>query len=178
MAIQFTVEDGQMPDGANTYASLDDFQKYVAQRDPGYDPSSADVDVESANLIRAADFLNSLRWKGTTAKPGRILAWPRKGMVYADCSPVGENEIPVQVINAQCEVAASMAGQDSDPLAPVDKTVGAVTSEKVDVIAVSYSSPDTNAYSGKTGYPAVDALLASFLSGGSGKFGIVDVRRG
>lgn len=179
MPIELIVETGTMPPGANTYVSLDDYRNYKAQRDPEYDPDAADSEGEKSTLIRATDTLNSYRWKSVAVDPGRIMAWPRKHMEYADGSPVHDNVVPAQVVAAQCEIAGAIeAAEGKDPLAPVDASQGAITSEKVDVIAVSYATPDTNAYTGKTGYPAVDALLRPFLRGGSGAFGIVEMGRG
>jgi hypothetical protein len=177
MPISLIIEDGAMPTGANVYADIAYADGYLASR--GVSAwADADDDTKLAALVRAADTLNSYRWKGITVAPGRIMAWPRKGMAYAEGTPVPDNIVPAQVANAQCELAGSILADEADPLAPVNTSQGAVVSEKVDVIAVSYAAPDTNAYSGKTGYPAVDALLRPFLAGGSGKFGIVEMERG
>lgn len=177
MAIPLIVEDGSMKDGANTYATTAQADAYLAAR--GAEKwAELDDDGKTIALIRAADTLNSYNWKGVTAKPGRVMTWPRKGVAYADGTPVKEDEVPLQIVNAQCELAGAIVTNEADPLAPVDTTVGAVTSEKVDVIAVSYAEPDSNAYTGITGYPAVDGLLKQFLRGGSGRFGVVEVGRG
>lgn len=177
MTIKLTVEDGTMPEGANTYADMDFVNAYLASRGvAGW--AEADADSRAAALIRAADVLNSYYWKGETAEPGRVMTWPRKGMCYAGGVGVPENSVPVQVQNAQCEIAGAVIAGDTDPLAQVDTAKGAVTSEKVDVIGVSYTDPSTNSYSGKTGYPAVDGLLRPFLGGMGGGFGIVELGRG
>jgi hypothetical protein len=166
-----------MPEGANSYTDIAGADAYLSSRG-ALDWAIADDDTKAAALVRACDTLNTYHYKGQVSAPGRVMAWPRKQMVYADGSPAPMDAIPAQVINAQIELAGNIITDSADPLAPVDKSQGAVTSEKVDVISVSYATPETNAYKGLTGFPAVDALLRGFLSGNGGRFGVVEVGRG
>ena len=177
MPISLIVEDGSVMQNANTYVGIEYADSYLAQRGASEWADKEDDD-KAAALIRASDTLNSFKWNGVTVEPGRIMAWPRKHMLFTDKSPVQENFIPEQIKSAQCEIAADILLNGADPLAPVDASRGAVTSESVDVISIAYATPETNNYSGATGYPAVDGLLRPFLSGGEGRFGIVELGRG
>lgn len=177
MPITLIVEDGTMPDGANTYADMATVDAYYAGRGKAAWAGKSE-DERAAAIIRAADVLNSYQWKGVSTVPGRIMAWPRAGAAYADGTAVSESIVPVQVVQAQCELAGGILLNGADPLAAVDKSKGAVTSEKVDTLAVTYADPQTSAYTGATGFPFVDGLLKPFLGNNSGRFSIVEVGRG
>ena len=173
------VETGTIVENANSYVDLAFADAYLTSRGNTV-WAGVGEDAKAAALIRAADVLNGYRWKGQPVEPGRVMAWPRKGVDYSPGNPVPENVVPIQVQNAQCEIAAASMSEEgaNDPLAQVDTTKGAVTSEKVDVMAVSYAEPSTNSYLGVTGYPAVDGLLRAFLASSGRGFGIVEIQRG
>jgi hypothetical protein len=170
------VEDGAMPTGANTYASLQTIAAYLTPRG-AEEWLALDEDAQASIAILTTDYLNGLPWKGYPAESGRVMAWPQAGQTFADKKPLPANSVPVQIVNAQCELCAYAAAGQFNPKAPIDRSTGAVTSEKVDVIAVSYATPETNAYSGMTGFPAIDGLLKPFLRSTIGKFGTVTMRR-
>jgi hypothetical protein len=178
MSVELIVEDGIIKNDANTFISLENFQAWLKQRDPEYEPAAGEADTEASALIRSCDVLNSYSWKGENVDPERVMSWPRKGMLYPDNIPVPENKIPARVIMAQCEIAKDLLNDGADPLDRVDVSKGAVTSEKVDAIGVTYAEPASNNYSGITGFPGVDALLKPFLRGSGGKFGVVELGRG
>lgn len=178
MAAPLVIEDGSMPIGANTYAGLAEADAYLSGR--GIAAWAAmDEDSKAVTLIRAADVLNGYRWQGSPVAPGRIMAWPRAGLSYDDAAetPVPADAVPTAVVMAQCELAGELAG-GSAPLAAVNTSAGPVTSEKVDVVAVTYGDPADSAYTGVTGFPAVDGLLRPFLLRASRKFGLVELVRG
>ena len=64
------IEDGTMPEGANTYASVADADSYLAERSENWPSAPSDItpDANIAKkeraLILAADWLNTLEWKG------------------------------------------------------------------------------------------------------------------
>ena len=177
MSIDLVVEDGTMPDGANTYADIDFADAFLASRGAA-EWAVADEDTKAAAIIRATDTLNSYRWKGLPVEDTRIMAWPRTGVVYASGAGVPADTVPIQVKNATCELAGNIVATHTDPLAQIDASVGAVTSEKVDVIGVSYAAPETNAYTGKTGFPFIDALLRPFLKSNGKGLSVVELGRG
>jgi hypothetical protein len=176
MPTTLIVEDGTMPDGANTYAPLQTIAAYLTPRG-AEEWLALSEDEQDRIAVLTTDYLNGLPWKGFPAESGRVMAWPQTRQRFADGKPVQVNIVPVQVVNAQCELCAYAAAGQFNPKAPVDRSTGAVTSEKVDVIAVSYATPETNAYSGPTGFPSIDGLLKPFLKDGGGKFGVVSLGR-
>ena len=82
------VEDGTMPEGANTYASVADADAYLLSRgvsDWAAPPSSdlepdPQLSAKEAALIRSADYLNGLKWKGEKIEYDWPMAWPRAGV--------------------------------------------------------------------------------------------------
>ena len=69
--------------------------------------------------IQATDYLNGLPYRGVPAGSGRIMAWPQRGQHYADGSPVAKNVVPVQVVNALCELCAYAADGQFTPVLTV-----------------------------------------------------------
>ena len=170
MPARLTIEDGSMPDNANTYVDIGFADGYLGTRGNAA-WLAADAEAKAVALIRSADVLNSYPWKGNAAAPDRIMAWPRKGVAYADKTPVPEEVIPQQVKNAQCELAALINGGEN-PLAPVAHA-GKVISEShsvseggIDALGGD-SHSDSYTYekgvSYETLYPAVAGLLRAFL---------------
>ncbi|KAL1110000.1 hypothetical protein AAG570_014016, partial [Ranatra chinensis] len=156
------IEDGTMPAGANSYATVaqaDD--RLIARGNTKW--GSLTLQDKEKILLQACDVINSYSYLGKTTLPGRIMAFPRIGIEYSEGVPVPENFIPLQVIYAQIEIAGSMASDSFMPLKRVDTTKGAVTSASVDVISVSYSDPVKSSYQGTTGFPYVDSLLKPFF---------------
>ena len=127
MTIELTVETGAIVENANSYVKLTFADAYLASRGNA-DWAKGEEDARATALIRAADVLNSYRWKGQPVEPGRIMAWPRRGMEYSPGNPVSENVVPIQVQNSQCEIAAAIVARGADPLGQVDMhlTTGAV----------------------------------------------------
>ena len=136
------VEDGSKPLGANSYCSVADCDDWQAARgsliwpappESGGDPRLAD---KEAALIKAADYLNGLNWKGRRAGSGRLMAWPRLEVVDGDGYIVAADEVPAAVKAAACYLAGLViSGAD---LQPVLARGGRVASEAVDVISASY----------------------------------------
>lgn len=112
-------------------------------------------------LIKAMDYLEGLDWVGYRTKPGQVLAWPRAG-VWLDGFELPVDEIPRQVITAQCMLAVEAI--DGDLLGSVREA--AVKSERVEgAVTTTYAVADGEVFT--PSYPAVMALLGG-LAGGSG----------
>lgn len=194
------VEDGTMPEGANSYVGLDEAEAYLSARGlwdvtPSVDdgaggqiPDAATVDKKTTVLIRAADALNILKWRGELPDWQRLLAWPRiRVLLPGSCTQfLPEGTIPPVVPRAQMELAALLYAGTSDPLAPV-KYNGRITavseSEKegdLDVIggdSKSYSLTFAGGVSAEAYLPSVYGLLAPWLAEIPGKSGGLSVGR-
>ena len=101
------VEDGTMPAGANSFASLADADAYHAARLTEAWADSLAGDKKEAALIRATDWLNrKVRWEGCKTTRKQRMAWPRTGVATQD-GPVPSDEVPAEVVEACCELAMS-----------------------------------------------------------------------
>lgn len=114
------VEDGTMPEGANTYASVADADAYLLSRGvSGWAaPPSSDLEpdpqlsAKEAALIRSADYLNGLKWKGEKIEYDWPMAWPRAGVptgvknIHGVMQFVACDTVPSAVKRACIELAA------------------------------------------------------------------------
>jgi hypothetical protein len=154
MPLELIVEDGSLVDGANSYSSMDEIITYCALR--GVTITNDDAGVIKA--IKAMDYLETKDYLGKQVELTQSLSWPRKCVTYQDGTPFPDDEIPVNLKNAQCQLVIEQAnGIDISP-----SVAGGpfVTREKVDVIEVDY------AYKlGTEGpeLPLVDAFLQGLL---------------
>ena len=122
------VEDGSGVPGANTYASEAVYDAYLVDRG-----LSVSVGAEGI-LRRAMDALEALEWCGQRVDNAQALSWPRMSLTHPGVRTIGPDEIPVEVISAQCALAAEIEA-GNDPGAYQGRTV---KREKVDVLEVEY----------------------------------------
>lgn len=176
------VEDGSCPVGANTYADVATADAYLAPRKTKKWPQSDDDQAgKEAALIKAADTLNGLDWHGTRmpwpgGTGGRVMAWPRKGVIDSDGYPVATDAVPQAVADAACWLAGFIYG-GGDPQ-PVLERGGRIQSERVSSLATTFFEDAAN----RDVYTAVADLLKGLARGfedytGAGKQGGFDVIR-
>lgn len=156
--MSIVVEDGTIVAGANSFVSLVDFQTHCEARGRVLDDYNEDSQQTPA-LIKMADYLNDLPYKGFKTGRDNPMSWPRYGsetgggnyvniLLYPetyfvgvldrDGYWVGISEVPVEVINAQCEGAwLILTGKDMEPA--LDRG-GQVQHEKFDVVEFTYFS--------------------------------------
>lgn len=130
------------------------------------------VKLKEAALIRAFDFLNTLKWKGQKPCWERTAAWPREKVPIPCLTPVeyiDPDLIPNAVIQAQCELAG-LIFNGYGPFAPVEhggkvKSVSDSESKGLDVLSKQKSHSVTYADDApvETWLPSVYPLLAPFL---------------
>ena len=109
------VEDGTLPAGANSFASVADADAYHAARlTAAWTDELAEVQKEAA-LIRASDWLNrKVMWNGRKASRSQRMAWPRSGVVTQD-GEISPDEIPAEVVEACCELTGFLLEQHYPP---------------------------------------------------------------
>ena len=166
------VEDGTLPAGANSFASVADADAYHAARlTAAWTDELAEVQKEAA-LIRASDWLNRKgMWNGRKASRSQRMAWPRAGVSTQD-GEIAPDEIPAEVVEACCELAGFFVEQDY--LAPLDRG-GDIASLSVDVISIAYNGTAP----AETVFPSLSGLLAGLGTVNTGKGGgIMEVGRG
>ncbi|WP_302551842.1 DnaT-like ssDNA-binding protein [uncultured Bilophila sp.] len=186
------IEDGTMPEGANSYVSLKDADDYLVLR--GLWDATPEAEGESilskkeAAIVRAFDALNTLNWVGDVPDWQRVTAWPRKNVPMPGANPKPGKEpeflpadmVPRAVALAQMELAGLIYG-GLNPLAPVErggKVVSMSESTKegdLDVIggdSKSYSVTYSESAPVETYLPAVYGILGPYLREIPGKAGV------
>lgn len=187
------IEDGTMPEGANTYASLELADAYLVPRGlweaTPEDAGDSVIAKKEAAIIRAFDALNTLNWAGDVPDWQRVTAWPRENVPMPGVkSKPGEepaflpaDTVPRAVVQAQMELAGLIYG-GLNPLAPVErggKIVSMSESSKegdVDVIggdSRSYSVTYAESAPVETYFPAVYGILGPYLREIPGKSGMI-----
>lgn len=142
---------------ADSYGTLAAYQAYAASM--GWTLSGTDA-TDEANLRRAAQYLDRKhRFVGQQQYEDQALAWPRLVNVLVKDWPIDPDTVPVEIVEAQFEVAYLLQG-GLDPFATITSsrkraTVGPITVETV-----------------PTGTPrlvAVSGLLGPYLTAGVGQ---------
>lgn len=187
------VEDGTMPEGANTYVSLADVDAYLVPRGlwetTPDDAGDSVIAKKEAAIIRAFDAMNTLNWAGDVPDWQRVTAWPRQNVPMPGVKTKPGEEptflpadmVPRAVVQAQMELAGLIYG-GLNPLAPVErggKVVSMSESSKegdLDVIggdSKSYSVTYAESAPVETYLPAVYGILGPYLREIPGKSGMI-----
>lgn len=117
---------------ANSYATLAEFAAYAAARLPAVSwyGTATDAQKEAALQAAARELDACFAWTGAAVDPAsddatahQALTWPRSGMLSRNGFAIdesGADSIPIDLKNAQCEMALQLgAGDrlgDNDPL--------------------------------------------------------------
>lgn len=139
----------------NSYASVNDLKKYAEDRNI----TLADSGLEPL-LITAMDYLESQIWQGMRTDNEQPLSFPRIGL-SRDGVAIPNDEIPKQLIQAQCRLAIESVENDLQP------TLGAeVLSERIEgALTVQYAE-GTN--TGAPNFPWLKGLLSGLIDVSSG----------
>ena len=172
------VESGACEAGSNTYISLADADTYATDR--GLWTSATTDDAKTVALLRAADYLNTLQWKGMAVTWDRVMSWPREKVpqpggakdIYSNPVLLANNIVPKAIPQAQTELAALIVA-GTNPLAPAERG-GKVIAEShsttegsIDVIGGDSKSDSYTYAEGapvETYFPAVVGLLRPYLA--------------
>jgi hypothetical protein len=168
LRVALTVENGSLPNEANSYVSVSDTRVFAVARGITLPVTDAAVEVL---LIRAMDYIEALRaeFQGSKLSKEQTLQWPRTGVVV-DGFPVDDDAIPVCLVQAQMRLACYAQANGGTLTATSDGRV--VIEERVEgAIDVKYADHGDSAPQPQ--FPEADALLAPLLEGGgSSGFGI------
>lgn len=142
------LEDGTGKSDAQSYVSLAEFKAYVEARGFAFTATEA-------MLVKAMDYLETLKFVGIKAFDSQALAFPRK-ILTSDVAPY---YIPAKLKAAECQLAIAVA-QGVD-LMPTRGATSFVKREKVGPIETEYS--ETVGTFQTPEFPIVDSLLADLI---------------
>lgn len=166
------IEDGTGVLGATSYATDTQLTDYATARSYEVPAVEADRDVL---MIKAMDFLESLRYYGTKVEIDQSLSYPRD-LVYIDGELFPNDEIPVKLIRAQCALAVVANSIDLMPNFSAGSK-GIVLSESVfGAVSRSYAA---STVSQRAPYlPYINSLLSQICDWvpGSGLGRMISVR--
>lgn len=141
MAFTFTVEDGTVVAGANSYVTVAYADDYF-EIDPNFKDTWASLPISEQEyyLAWSTRILDQkVRWNGQRTSDTSALRWPRTGVSDADGVTIGTNTMPRQLKEATCEFAKWLysndptTGRDEDNLKRI----------MVDVVEIEYQDGTT-----------------------------------
>lgn len=150
------VEDGTGLADAESYVSVAEFVLYHTNR--GNSVATLPTATIEVLLRKSTDYLTAQyrgKWLGYRSTSTQALDFPRTGIVVDDFITIESNQIPKELKNAQCELAA----RANDGALMQDETQK-VKRKKADVIEVEY----VESASVQTRYAQIDNMLSVFLS--------------
>lgn len=152
------VEDGSKVAGAESYASVADADAYWLARNNSTWAAATNSAKEAA-LREAAMYLdNAFKWVGNRISQTQVMSWPRYVQADLDKKQVLQTEVPLRVVQAQCELALEALGGRLDPTL---ERGGQVTSESVGPISVTYAVGAP----GRKRFPFVAMMLKDLIYG-------------
>ncbi|AUR92867.1 head completion adaptor [Vibrio phage 1.178.O._10N.286.45.E12] len=153
-------------DPSNPTADADSMVSLVDARDRalalGVTLPTDDAECEVA-LVKGNVYLNGLCFYGEPVVPFQMAPFPREGIAINN-NEYPSDQIPQQAIDAQIVSAAYSATGDIYTVVDNDKRI---SSEKVDVLQVTYAVSDSGSYSGKKKITRAEELLSMFLCSNS-----------
>lgn len=136
-----TIEDGSIVDGADSYATVAQLAAFATKRGQSIPADNGEREVL---MSKAMDYLASLEdsYKGRRVRQDQPLSWPRaNAAINGWLFPL--NEIPSQLIDAQCALAIEAQTVDLLPTGTVGER-GPVIRQKVGPIEREFSGPAVN----------------------------------
>lgn len=124
---------------ANTYATLAEFNAYAVNRVPTltWFTTATDPQKEAALQAAARELDACFTWTGVAVDDVQALTWPRSGMLTRNGFPIATTVIPVDLKEAQCEMALQLGA--SDRLGDNSAFKKGITSLKAGSVALSFS---------------------------------------
>ena len=159
------------PLSANSYVSVEDFERYLAEypADPAITLPSDDT--EKTNLLErtlkiSAQMLDGIgladnRWYGSRTDSNQVLAWPRTNVSY-DGALLDSRTIPTAICTAQCVMAVYLLQGQLTP----DEAVApneTVKREQVGPIMTEYAIYGRYVYLGREIQKRVEEIIGGLL---------------
>lgn len=161
-----TVEDGTGLIDADAFVSVEYCDTYCNDRELT-DWLDGDADPDGA-IRRATSFLtNSYVWKGVKLR-GRLQAqaFPRMDVQDEEGNAVDPNSVPLEVLQACCELAAYERANPG-ALAPSVTLTDRVRREKIGPLEIEYVNTATSLVDARPVLLNVDDMISGLLAEGS-----------
>jgi hypothetical protein len=130
------IEDGTAKADAQSYANVEALRAYATLRGATVPEEETDCEVL---LIKAMDALEAENFIGCKLTATQALQWPRAD-AYVEEWPIPYNEIPRQLVQAQCALAIEAQATDLLPTTAANAP-GPVIAERVGSVSVAYANP-------------------------------------
>lgn len=130
------IEDGTGLANSQSYATVAELRAYAALR--GKTVPAADIDCEVL-LVKAMDYLEAQEYIGDRGSKEQALSWPR---LNADVEqwPLDPDEIPRQLVQAQCALAIEAQTVNLLPTRDVNDPGPAVSKSVAGAVSVAYAN--------------------------------------
>lgn len=161
----FQVEDGTGLANANSYASVAEFDAYVADR--GIDVSLlGTTQIKQQKLVQATGYIDlSNRFKGFKLVTTQALQFPRTSLYDCDGTLVASDAIPANVKYAAIEYAVRAATADLFAI-PANDEFGVLTAKRVKVGPIEREFGYTGGSQASVNkYPPADNYLHCYING-------------
>lgn len=98
--------------GTNSYISVADATTYFSDRlNVAEWTAATDADKGKA-LVMAARSIDNLSFTGRITESDQAMAWPRSGVADREGRCIDDDDVPQQVLDAQCETALALIRGD------------------------------------------------------------------
>jgi hypothetical protein len=174
------VEDGTGKANADAFVSVEDCDTYCTNRglSAWTDAPDSPPEIKEAAIRRATSYLsNAFRWQGSrTNGRAQALAWPRDGVVDGEGEDIATDEVPREVVDACCEIAAYEIDNPGG-LNPAVVLNEQVKREKVGSLEVEYAAGVLSAENSRPVLFVVRDLIGGFIASGFNSLVGTAVRR-
>lgn len=159
MAVNFIIEDGSGVESSNAYCSVIEFIQYWENRGNNYTSCKPET-IEAAIIAATEKIDQNYNFLGYPVSYDQSLKWPRFGMINCNGKSIDSDEIPTELKNAVCQMAAYIK-DNGDP----DLEESGISQKSIGPISVTYTN------GGQVKMKTVDKALKCFL-----KYGYHSVR--
>lgn len=181
----FTVEDGSIVAGANSYATTAEFVTLMEDMGETTLAEADDEQIEAA-LVKGAMYMEQkfrLLWRGSRAEELQRLSWPRRGvpvpdffdpffrdlsnvpLSFQDTLWIAENEIPYEVKVANILLAKETFDSSGNSTGVLQSSIGGrkTKREKLGVLEVEYFNDEDAGTRQKTVYWDAEKTVEPFM---------------
>lgn len=134
---------------AVSWASVSEYRTYATYRLPAIAVAvdALDAAVEVALVVACRMIGNDFVWTGAAVDSAQALSWPRSGMLTRNGYSIPTTTNPLELKNAQCEMAYEMLG-GIDLTADNDAVKSGLSSLSAGSVSLAWQSMDISSVAG------------------------------